>query len=137
LFGVEAIVKSINDIGKIIEAIQRGKDYLEKRSADAKNAVREILEENQISPRTPDARSAKAPSSPHTEDRARGPGETSGSTAASSLKPRPEHSKRQNSAAENNGNYSKPPPIPRWIANEKTRISWIIQALSPSNDRRI
>ncbi|OPY14492.1 MAG: hypothetical protein A4E66_00378 [Syntrophus sp. PtaB.Bin001] len=45
LDGVEAIAKSISDIGKIIEAIQKGKDYFEKRYKDAKNDVKEILEE--------------------------------------------------------------------------------------------
>ncbi|OPY13841.1 MAG: hypothetical protein A4E66_00612 [Syntrophus sp. PtaB.Bin001] len=45
LDGVEAIAKSISDLGKIIEAIQKGKDYFEKRYKDAKNDVKEILEE--------------------------------------------------------------------------------------------
>lgn len=43
LDGVEAITKSINNIGDIIEAIQTGKDYLEKRYSDAKNDVKKSL----------------------------------------------------------------------------------------------
>src|SRR5512139_4121009 len=61
---------------------------------------------NQIGPHTSDARPAKAPSPPHTEGKPSGLGQRSGSTAASSPNPWPEHSKRQNSAAENNDSSS-------------------------------
>lgn len=43
--GIEAISKSIDDIGKIVEAVQSGKGYLDKRYQETKNDVREILEE--------------------------------------------------------------------------------------------
>ncbi len=45
LDGIEEISKSIDNIGKIIDAVRSGQGYLEKRYKDAKNDVREILEE--------------------------------------------------------------------------------------------
>lgn len=45
LDGIEAISKSIDNIGKIVEAVRTGQGYLEKRYKNAKNDVREILEE--------------------------------------------------------------------------------------------
>lgn len=43
--GMEEISKSIDNIGKIVDAIQSGKGYLEKRFKDVKDDVRVILEE--------------------------------------------------------------------------------------------
>lgn len=43
--GIEEISKSIDNIGKIVDAVRSGKGYLEKRYKEARNDVREILEE--------------------------------------------------------------------------------------------
>lgn len=45
LDGIEAVSNSIDNIGKIIEAVRSGQGYLEKRYKEAKNDIREILEE--------------------------------------------------------------------------------------------
>lgn len=45
LDGVEKISKSIDDIGKIVDAVKTGQGYLEQRYKIVKNDVREILEE--------------------------------------------------------------------------------------------
>jgi hypothetical protein len=73
--------------------------------------LQDCLAPNQIGPHTWDARPAKAPSPPHNEDKAMGLGQSSGSTAASSLKPWPEHSKRQNSVAKNYDTSSDSPKL--------------------------
>lgn len=43
--GIEIVSKSISNIGAIIEAVQKGKGYLDKRYKDAKDDVCKILEE--------------------------------------------------------------------------------------------
>jgi hypothetical protein len=45
LDGIEAISKSIENMGNIVEAINSGQDYLEQRYKEAQNDVRDILEE--------------------------------------------------------------------------------------------
>lgn len=45
LDGIEVVSQSIDNIGKIAEAVRTGQGYLDQRYKDAKNDVREILEE--------------------------------------------------------------------------------------------
>ena len=45
LDGIEAVSKSIENMGAIIDAVKSGKGYLEQRYKEAKNDIREILEE--------------------------------------------------------------------------------------------
>jgi hypothetical protein len=84
-----------------------------------RNPFQDCLDPKQIGPHISDARSAKAPSPPHTEDRTSGLGQRSGLIAGSGLKAWPEHSKGQNYAAEDNVTCSAPPEQSLYSAEHK------------------